>query len=48
MVQCGSLSVEKIVDAAVVMVDRESLDAFSMCKLGADPMALYHHVPRRH
>lgn len=41
----------QIVDAAVALLDREGLDAFSMRKLGAelgvDPMSVYYHVPNK-
>lgn len=51
MVERGTLSREAIVEAAARMVDRDGLEAFSMRRLGAeigaDPMALYHHVPNR-
>jgi TetR/AcrR family transcriptional regulator, tetracycline repressor protein len=43
------LNVERILDAALRIVDREGLPALSMRRLGrelgADPMAVYHHVP---
>jgi TetR/AcrR family transcriptional regulator, tetracycline repressor protein len=43
------LNVEQILDAALRIVDREGLPALSMRRLGrelgADPMAIYHHVP---
>ena len=42
------LSVERIVDAACLLVERDGLRGLSMRKLGAhlqvDPMAVYHHV----
>ena len=42
------LSVERIVDAACLIVERDGLAGLSMRKLGAelavDPMAVYHHV----
>ena len=42
------LSVERIVDAACLIVERDGLRELSMRKLGAhlevDPMAVYHHV----
>jgi AcrR family transcriptional regulator len=42
------LSVERIVDAACRIVDRDGLGGLSMRKLGGelgvDPMAVYHHV----
>jgi AcrR family transcriptional regulator len=45
------LSRERIVDAALELVDREGLDALSMRRLGAelgvDPMAIYYHVPNK-
>ena len=41
----------QIVDAAVALIDRDGLDAFSMRKLGAelgvDPMSVYYHVPNK-
>ena len=51
MSQRGTLSRERIVDAAIEMLDRGGKSHFSMRKLagamGVDPMALYHHVPNR-
>lgn len=45
------LSRSQIVAAAIGLIDREGLDAFSMRRLGADlgvdPMAVYHHVPNK-
>jgi len=45
------LSREEVVRAALAIVDREGLDAFSMRKLGAelgvDPMATYHYFPNK-
>ena len=42
------LSVERIVDAACLIVERDGLAGLSMRKLGAelavDPMAVYHHI----
>lgn len=42
------LSVEQIVEAAVVLLDEDGLAKLSMRRLGArlgvDPMAIYHHV----
>ena len=43
-----ALSQARIVDAALVMIDRDGVDAFSMrslaAELGVTPMALYNHV----
>ena len=43
-----SLSRTRIIDAALAMIDRDGVDAFSMRSLAADldvtPMALYNHV----
>ena len=43
-----SLSRTRIVDAALAMIDRDGVDAFSMrllaAELGVTPMALYNHV----
>lgn len=51
MAQRGSLSPQRIVDAAMVMLDRDGEKGFSMrrlaAELDADPMALYHHIPNR-
>lgn len=45
------LTRHQIVAAAIDLVDRDGLDAFSMRRLGAalgvDPMAVYHHVPNK-
>jgi AcrR family transcriptional regulator len=45
------LTVERIVDAACLIADRDGLRALSMRKLGAelgvDPMAVYHHVAHK-
>ncbi len=45
------LSVERIVDAASRIVERDGLSGLSMRKLGAeldvDPMAVYHHVAHK-
>ena len=45
------LTREHIVEAALVIVDRNGLKALSMRRLGAeldvDPMAVYHHVPNK-
>jgi len=42
------LSVERIVDTAISMADRDGLEGLSMRRLGAelgvDPMSVYHHV----
>jgi AcrR family transcriptional regulator len=47
----GSLSRERIVAAAMHMLDADGEANFSMRRLagemGVDPMALYHHVPNR-
>ncbi len=51
MSQRGTLSRERIVEAAIAMLDQGGKAHFSMRKLagamGVDPMALYHHVPNR-
>jgi TetR/AcrR family transcriptional regulator, tetracycline repressor protein len=45
------LSRERIVDAAIALVDAEGLDALTMRRLGAelgmDPMAVYYYVPNK-
>jgi TetR/AcrR family transcriptional regulator, tetracycline repressor protein len=45
------LTVERIVDAALALIDESGLDAFTMRRLGArlgvDPMAVYHHLPNK-
>jgi AcrR family transcriptional regulator len=45
------LTVERIVDAACRIIERDGFDALSMRKLGAeldvDPMAVYHHITDR-
>lgn len=45
------LSRERVVAAALAIVDRDGLDALTMRGLGreldADPMAAYHHVPNK-
>lgn len=42
---------EPIVAAAIALIERDGLDAFSMRRLGAelgvDPMSVYHHVPNK-
>jgi AcrR family transcriptional regulator len=47
----AALTREKIVKAAVRIVDRDGLEALSMRHLGAllgvDPMAIYYHVPNK-
>jgi TetR/AcrR family tetracycline transcriptional repressor len=44
----GALSRERILDAALELIDAHGIDAFSMRRLGAhlgvDPMAVYHHI----
>jgi TetR/AcrR family transcriptional regulator, tetracycline repressor protein len=44
----GTLSRERILDAALQLIDAHGIEAFSMRRLGAqlgvDPMAVYHHV----
>jgi TetR/AcrR family transcriptional regulator, tetracycline repressor protein len=44
----GALSRERILDAAMELIDAHGIDAFSMRRLGAhlgvDPMAVYHHI----
>jgi len=51
MSQRGSLSRERIVAAAMHMLDADGEAKFSMrrlaAELGVDPMALYHHIPNR-
>jgi TetR/AcrR family tetracycline transcriptional repressor len=45
------LTVERIVDAALALIDESGLDAFTMRRLGdrlgVDPMAVYHHLPNK-
>jgi TetR/AcrR family tetracycline transcriptional repressor len=45
------LSRQRIVDAAIALVDAEGLDALTMRRLGAelgmDPMAVYYYVPNK-
>ncbi len=45
------LSVERIAEAALALIDRDGLDGVSMRKLGdalgVEAMALYHHVPSK-
>jgi TetR/AcrR family tetracycline transcriptional repressor len=47
----GRLTEERIVDAALRVIDAEGLDALSMRRLGGelrvDPMAVYHHVANK-
>lgn len=47
----GSLSRERVVDAALRIVDRDGLDALTMRALGhelhVDPMAVYHYLPSK-
>ncbi|GFJ93720.1 TetR/AcrR family transcriptional regulator [Phytohabitans rumicis] len=44
-----SLTLDRIVDAAIALADREGIDALSMrrvaAELGAGTMSLYRHVP---
>jgi TetR/AcrR family transcriptional regulator, tetracycline repressor protein len=44
----GALDRERILDAALALVDADGLDGFTMRRLGAalgvDPMAVYHHI----
>ena len=51
MSQRGTLSRQRIVAAAMRMLDADGETRFSMRRLaaemGVDPMALYHHVPNR-
>src|SRR6056297_435908 len=51
MAKRGSLSREKIIAAAMILLDRDGEKGFSMRKLagemGVDPMALYHHHRNR-
>lgn len=45
------LSVDRVLDAALAIIDADGLDKLSMRRLGAalgvDPMAVYHHVPNK-
>lgn len=45
------LTRDRIVSAALQLIDRDGLDALSMRRLGGelgvDPMAIYHHVPNK-
>jgi TetR/AcrR family transcriptional regulator, tetracycline repressor protein len=45
------LTRERILDAALRVIDEDGLDALSMRRLGAelgvDPMAVYHHLPNK-
>ena len=45
------LTKERVIDAALRLVDRDGLDKLSMRKLGAelgvDPMAVYHYIPNK-
>lgn len=45
------LSRDRILDAALRLVDRDGLDGLSMRKLagelGVDPMSIYHHIPNK-
>jgi TetR/AcrR family transcriptional regulator, tetracycline repressor protein len=45
------LNVDRILEAALGIVDREGIDALSMRRLGrelgVDPMAVYHHLPNK-
>lgn len=45
------LSVERILDTALAIVDRDGMTALSMRRLGrelrVDPMAVYHHIPNK-
>jgi AcrR family transcriptional regulator len=47
----GALDRERIIRAALALVDRDGLEALTMRRLaeslGVDPMALYHHLPGR-
>ncbi len=47
----SSLSRERVISAALTLVDREGIDALSMRRLGAelgvDPMAVYHYIPNK-
>lgn len=46
-----TLSTPVIVDAAIALLDRDGLEAFSMRRLGAelgvDPMSIYHYLPNK-
>ena len=45
------LSVDKIVECALALIDEDGLEAFSMRRLGTalrvDPMAIYHHIENK-
>ena len=45
------LSVPRIVNQAIGLLDREGVERFSMRRLGhelgVDPMAIYHHLPNK-
>ena len=47
----STLSRERVISAALTLVDREGIDALSMRRLGAelgvDPMAVYHYIPNK-
>lgn len=47
----STLSRERVIQAALTLVDREGIDALSMRRLGAelgvDPMAVYHYIPNK-
>ena len=42
---------ERVVETALALVDRDGLDRLSMRRLGAelgvDPMAVYHYIPNK-
>jgi TetR/AcrR family transcriptional regulator, tetracycline repressor protein len=46
-----ALSRERILDAALAVIDRDGVSAFTMrrlgAELGADPMAVYHYFPNK-
>ncbi len=46
-----TLNRERVIEAALTLVDREGIDALSMRRLGAelgvDPMAVYHYIPNK-
>ena len=47
----STLNRERVISAALTLVDREGIDALSMRRLGAelgvDPMAVYHYIPNK-
>lgn len=47
----GALTEDRILDAALTLIDDDGLASFSMrrlaASLGVDPMSIYHHIPSR-